>query len=380
MKDAGGPVAWLVVPAVGIGVGMILAAAVRRLHMATAGRPEPRVAAVGRRVVMIAPIAAVGLWWWEVMCGGLLATGAVEPPAVGVARYGGHVVFFALLAAAAWIDFEHRVIPDAITVPGVIAGLVWSTFEPAALLPIVVDLPRDFAQPLSVPDVLGLAGGLRDGVVPSWLGPRPAVTGLAAALAVVLGWGTCCTAPFFEAGVRCCGAARLLPEPRGLALAVATLTTAAAWYVGGAAWSGLLSSLAGLAAGAAMIWLTRLGASRALGREAMGFGDVTLMAMIGAWLGWQPCVLVCCLAVFIGLVHGGLQFVLHREAELPFGPSLCLAATVVVVCWRAVWERVGVYFSHPLDMAAVVTAVIVLTAATLFVWSRMRAHPHRTQR
>ena len=77
--------------------------------------------------------------------------------------------------------------------------------------------------------------------------------------------------------------------------------------------------------------LTRAGASLALGREAMGLGDVTLMAMIGAWLGWQACVLACFLAVFIGLAHGVTQLVLHRDAELPFGPSLCLGTAVVVV-------------------------------------------------
>lgn len=374
MTDPGGPIAWVVAAAVGCGAGAGLVAALHRLRVAAGERADPR-AAAGPGIVIVAAVIALALWWWEVVNGGLLAPTAGEPLAAGVARYAGHVVFFALLAAAAWIDFEERVIPDAITVPGVLAGLAWSAAAPAALLPIMVDVPRDFAQPLAAPDVLGLAGGLRTVALPSWLAPRPAWTGLVAALAVVLAWWTSCTAPFLEPAGRWRGVASLLREPRDVALAVGVLTATAACFVGGLAWGGLLTSLAGLVAGAAVIWLTRLGASRALGREAMGFGDVTLMAMIGSWLGWQACILVCCLAVFIGLVHGALQVILRREAELPFGPSLCLAAVVVVVGWRPIWERVGMYFEYPLDMAAIVTGVIALTAATLFVWSRLRTPP-----
>jgi prepilin signal peptidase PulO-like enzyme (type II secretory pathway) len=147
---------------------------------------------------------------------------------------------------------------------------------------------------------------------------------------------------------------------------------ASGWLAGGDHWRGLVSSLGGLAVAAGIIWLTRAGASLALGREAMGLGDVTLMAMVGAWLGWQPSVLVCFLAVFIGLAHGVAQLVLHSEAELPFGPSLCLAAAAVVVGWRPFWEWTAGFFEHPLDMAAVVVAVIVLTGATLWAWQRLR--------
>jgi hypothetical protein len=250
--------------------------------------------------------------------------------------------------------------------------LAWSALAPAALLPIAVAVPRSFAQPLLEADVLGFAGGLRSAPLPTWLEPRPVWTGLAAALAVVIGWWACCTAPLRRASGQRSAAAGLVREPRNLFLVVGLLGATAAWWTGGLAWRGLLSGLTGLLVGMAMIWLTRAGASRALGREAMGFGDVTLMAMMGAWLGWQACVLVCFLAVFIGLVHGMLQLVLRRESELPFGPSLCLAAALVVVCWRPLWRRVGVFFAEPLDMAAVIAAVIGLTAVSLLVWRRLR--------
>ena len=72
-----------------------------------------------------------------------------------------HLALAALLAAASWVDLRHRVIPDAITVPGVLVGMLWMAALPFSLLPIDRSVPRSFAPPLIEPDVLGLCGGLR---------------------------------------------------------------------------------------------------------------------------------------------------------------------------------------------------------------------------
>jgi prepilin signal peptidase PulO-like enzyme (type II secretory pathway) len=183
----------------------------------------------------------------------------------------------------------------------------------------------------SEPDVLGVFGSLR-GPWPDWLAPRPALAGLALVAAVFAVWclvGTEPDEPRREGGGSAWWAAWLRPRPVAVTTGAAVLL--GGWFVGGDHWRGLVSSLVGIAVSGGIIWLTRAGASRALGREAMGLGDVTLMAMVGAWLGWQPCLLACFLAVFIGLVHGVTQLVVRSETELPFGPSLCLAAAVVVV-------------------------------------------------
>lgn len=374
MNDPVAATAWIGVVAAGAAVGWALATIVPAILARDAAGPDPTAVVTGRRVGVVAVLGALALWWWELVAAGQVPRidGAAAAPLV--ARYAGHLVCFALLAAASWIDLRRRVIPDEITVPGTLAGLAWSALVPAALLPIAVEVPRSFAQPLLEPDVLGPAGGLAAVAWPAWLGPRPTGTGLAAAVAVIVGWWWCCTAPFRATGTGR-GAAAVAGEPRNLALLVGLVIAGGAWWAGDMAWRGLLSGLVGLVVAAAMIWLTRVGASWALGREAMGFGDVTLMAMMGAWLGWQACVLVCCLAVFIGLVHGVSQLLLRRESELPFGPSLCLAAVLVVVFWRPLWERAGIYFEHPLDMAAVVGAVIGLTAVSLLIWRRLRTRP-----
>jgi len=104
----------------------------------------------------------------------------------------------------------------------------------------------------------------------------------------------------------------------------------------------------------------------------MGLGDVTLMAMVGAWIGWQASVLAFFLAAFIGLAHGLVQVVRHRENELPYGPSLCLASGAVIVGWRPLWGWAGGPFTQPLELALVIGAVVVLTAITLFIWQRVR--------
>jgi prepilin signal peptidase PulO-like enzyme (type II secretory pathway) len=146
----------------------------------------------------------------------------------------------------------------------------------------------------------------------------------------------------------------------------------AAWIVGSAHWTGAVTAIAGLAVSGGVVWATRIGASWALGREAMGFGDVTLMAMAGAWLGWQACLLACLLGVFIGLVHGLSQLVVRAESELPFGPSLCLGLAVVIIAWRPLWEAVSPQFERPIEMAVVAALVIGLTALTLWAWARFR--------
>ena len=70
----------------------------------------------------------------------------------------------------------------------------------------------------------------------------------------------------------------------------------AAWRAPQAHWAALLTALVGMAAGGGMIWIVRVIGAATLGREAMGFGDVTLMSMIGAFVGWQGSLIVFFLA------------------------------------------------------------------------------------
>jgi leader peptidase (prepilin peptidase)/N-methyltransferase len=348
---------------------------------AAVGRPREAAAAAGgsaagRRWLVVAGGAAlVALWWWEVGRRGLVPgdAGGGESGTDATVRLAAHAVLFWLLAAATWIDLEHRVIPDGVTLPGVVAGLVAAWCRPGILMPAPRELPRSFGPPLLVPDVLAWYGGLRSGGMPEWMGPAPAVVGLLVLLALFLAWWGVCTAPWFEPATPG-GAPRRSTglDPRTLVLGGGVAGILAAWLVGGERFAGLASAIVGAAAAAGLVWSVREGASRALAREAMGLGDVTLMAMVGAWLGWQPAVVAFFLAAFLGLGHGIVQLVRHRESELPYGPSLCLATVLVVVLWRWIWPRVEPAFADPLLLAIVMATVVVLTAAALAVWRRIR--------
>ena len=93
-----------------------------------------------------------------------------------------------------------------------------------------------------------------------------------------------------------------------------------------------------MVAGGGIIWIVRVIGRAVLDQEAMGFGDVTLMSMIGAFLGWQACLIVFFMAPFAALVLGLLRYFLIRDREIPYGPFLCLAVFVVIIYWAPIWD------------------------------------------
>lgn len=60
--------------------------------------------------------------------------------------------------------------------------------------------------------------------------------------------------------------------------------------------------------------------------ESMGGGDVKLLAMIGAFLGWQKALLTFFLAPFFGASFGIINLIVRKDHIIPYGPFLALAA------------------------------------------------------
>lgn len=84
-------------------------------------------------------------------------------------------------------------------------------------------------------------------------------------------------------------------------------------------------SAIGSIVGGGLLWIVAIVGSAALGREAMGGGDIKLMAMLGAFLGWQGALLT----IFLGALLGTLVFlpVAWRSDRLvPFGVFLAVGA------------------------------------------------------
>ena len=114
---------------------------------------------------------------------------------------------------------------------------------------------------------------------------------------------------------------------------------------------GLAAGVLGLLVGGGLTESVRLGGALVLRREAMGFGDVTLMAMIGAFLGWQAAVLTFFIGPFFGLAHALWKLVRYlakrlsgrkfsnADREMPFGPYLSMAAAGLVFSWPWLWPN-----------------------------------------
>ena len=101
--------------------------------------------------------------------------------------------------------------------------------------------------------------------------------------------------------------------------------------------NGLAGSLLGILVGGGVVWATRILGTLAFGREAMGLGDVHLMAAAGAVLGWLGPVLAFFIAPFYGLLAALLTAVRRGRGELPYGPWLSLGLLTVMLFQDKIW-------------------------------------------
>ena len=65
-------------------------------------------------------------------------------------------------------------------------------------------------------------------------------------------------------------------------------------------------------------------------KEGMGGGDIKLLAMIGAFLGWKAAVITFFLAPFLGIGVGVFNLVAKKDHLIPYGPFLSLAALLAL--------------------------------------------------
>jgi leader peptidase (prepilin peptidase) / N-methyltransferase len=92
---------------------------------------------------------------------------------------------------------------------------------------------------------------------------------------------------------------------------------------------GWMSSLIGILVGGGVLWGMAEAYYRVRHEEGLGMGDVKMLAMVGAFLGWQLTLLTLMLASFSGTFIGLLFIVTGRggmKYALPFGTFLALGA------------------------------------------------------
>lgn len=312
-------------------------------------------------VELLTTVGLPALYWWETQQGGGLVPamffGAlVVPPSAGVlhALFLSHAVLLGLMLVASLIDVDEKTIPDSITVPGALAGFALAALCPSVLLPVpepvnVGMAPVDFlrfttphAWSASLDGIPGLVGGL--GLFALWclaVLPRK----------ILWRWRWLWRRPIHGPRVMLASILRQYVPMRNnhraevlcyaLKLVLGLAAVAAVWCVGGEHWQALLTALVGAAFGGGLIWGVRQMGSAALGVEAMGYGDVTLMAMIGAFVGWQASLIVFFLAPLAGLVIAVGQWITTGRREIWFGPFLCLGAVVLLWKWSVIWATWG---------------------------------------
>jgi leader peptidase (prepilin peptidase)/N-methyltransferase len=225
---------------------------------------------------------------------------------------------FSVMVVISWIDIDHRIIPDELSVTGGALALL--------VAPLLVDVPHDRT---------GYAL-LARALAPLDLSFAPAAAGaVQGGLALLLGAAAMAAMRRFSRdwegnrrtwwGTRWAGAV-------GAALGIVAggLLCRPGWLDGPTAAS-LIPALLGSAAGAGTIHAIGILGKWAFRKDAMGFGDVKLMGFLGAFLGPVGALLAIVLASFLGSVIGIGVRVVTRSSTIPFGPFLCAGAAILVL-------------------------------------------------
>ncbi len=165
-----------------------------------------------------------------------------------------YLVFLVGLIIATFIDLEHRIIPDEISIGGIIVGFLFSCFVP--------QMHSDF---LGAPSHLLSAG----------------------------------------------------------------------------------RSLLGILVGGGSIYLMGILGDLIFKKESMGGGDVKLLAMIGAFLGWKLALLTFFIAPLFGAVFGIIVKIRTKESIIPYGPFLAIGAIISLFWGNKMidWVLNGYYFN-----------------------------------
>ncbi len=265
--------------------------------------------------------------WTSTVTGPFTGTGGIGWPAIGAGAarlqlhllYVYHLVLLEALVVATFIDLDHRIIPDASTLPAMIVGVLgaWA------------------------------AGTLY--LVPVWFQDPSLMRTLDVLFPEAWQW--------------------LLPDERY-----------PAWISRWPHLHGLAVSLAGLIVGGGVVWGVRLIGRWALREEAMGFGDVILMALIGSFLGWQPVLIVFFLAPMCARAVVLALWLVKRQRVIPYGPYLSFAALVVLFGWKRIWPACERFFDFGILLPVVaVIGAFLLAGSLLFVQAVKRMLGFKTE-
>ena len=99
----------------------------------------------------------------------------------------------------------------------------------------------------------------------------------------------------------------------------------------------VIGAVAGYMSLFSIFWLFKL----ITGKEGMGHGDFKLVALFGAWIGWQLLPLLILMASAVGAIIGISLMVFknhQREQAIPFGPYLAIAGWITLLWGNGIWS------------------------------------------
>jgi len=110
---------------------------------------------------------------------------------------------------------------------------------------------------------------------------------------------------------------------------------------------GLVDAVIGVLVGGGVLWLIGEAYFRFSGHEGMGGGDVKMLAMIGAFLGWKLVLVTLVFSSVAGSIIGLFVIAIRKgdmKYALPYGTFLALGALVASLAGEAIvnWY-VGLY-------------------------------------
>ena len=109
------------------------------------------------------------------------------------------------------------------------------------------------------------------------------------------------------------------------------------------------SSIIGVIAGYLSLWSVYMLFKLLTGKEGMGYGDFKLLALFGAWLGWQYLPIIILLSSLVGAVIGIAMVILVKKdhnTPIPFGPYLAAAGWLALI-WG---EQINTLYLNSIGM------------------------------
>ncbi|MBC8414048.1 MAG: prepilin peptidase [Nitrospira sp.] len=101
------------------------------------------------------------------------------------------------------------------------------------------------------------------------------------------------------------------------------------------------NSVGGFLAGGGFFYTVAVVGRMILKKDAMGGGDIKMMAMVGGLLGWQGVIFTTFIGSLLGSIFGvGIMIIKGREwsARIPFGPYLAMGSLISLLWGGRIWE------------------------------------------